>query len=287
MRGVDLELLINADHYPAVIDRVLAAERSVWIATANLKELMIEDARLVPGRRRAGRHYRSVLAALSELAERGVELRMLHASPPSRVFRRDFDRQKRLVAGGLELRLCPRTHLKLVIVDGRDLYLGSANWTGAGIGAKHEERRNFELGLLTQDERLVDAAQEAYERIWRGAACAQCRLREECPMPLDVLERTEGPAAREALRTGRPVTGEATHEALRVTQDETVQEVPRATKRKAARATKRKRSRRAGAVKAQRARKARAPRPEPRATRAARATTELGAGVARRAKRAR
>jgi phosphatidylserine/phosphatidylglycerophosphate/cardiolipin synthase-like enzyme len=86
--------------------------------------------------------------------------------------------------------LCPRTHLKLVIVDGRDLYLGSANWTGAGLGAKHEERRNFELGLLTQDERLVDAAQDAYERIWRGGECANCRMREVCPMPLDVLERT-------------------------------------------------------------------------------------------------
>jgi phosphatidylserine/phosphatidylglycerophosphate/cardiolipin synthase-like enzyme len=162
-------------------------------------------AGLVPGRRRARRHYRSVLAALSELASRGVELRMLHASPPSRIFRRDFDRQKRLVDGGLELRLCPRTHLKLVIVDGRDLYLGSANWTGAGLGAKHEERRNFELGLLTQDERLVDAAQDAYERIWRGSECANCRVREVCPMPLDVLERSAQAIAPTAQGVGASV----------------------------------------------------------------------------------
>jgi phosphatidylserine/phosphatidylglycerophosphate/cardiolipin synthase-like enzyme len=190
VRGVDLELLIHGNHYPAVIERVLAAERSVWIATANLKELMIEDPRLVPGRARSRRKpYRSVLAALSDLSARGVELRLLHAAPPSRVFRRDFDRQRRLVAGGLELRLCPRTHLKLVIVDGRDLYLGSANWTGAGLGAKNENRRNFELGVLTQDERLLDAAQETFERIWRGGECAECRMRDTCPMPLDALER--------------------------------------------------------------------------------------------------
>lgn len=185
--GVQLELLLHRDHYPVVIDRVLSARRSVWIATANLKELMIEDAQLVPGRRRGRQRYRSVLQAFSELAERGVELRILHASLPSRVFQRDFDREKKLVQGGLQLRLCPRTHLKLVIVDGEHLYLGSANWTGAGLGAKHVDRRNFELGLLTRDEGLLDAAQEAFENIWRGRECASCRLREECPMPLDVF----------------------------------------------------------------------------------------------------
>jgi phosphatidylserine/phosphatidylglycerophosphate/cardiolipin synthase-like enzyme len=185
--GVQLELLLHEDHYPAVIDRVLSAQRSVWIATANLKELMIEDAQLVPGRRRGRRRFRSVLSAFGELAARGVELRILHAALPSRVFQRDFDRQRTLVQGGLQLRLCPRTHLKLVIVDGEHLYLGSANWTGAGLGAKHADRRNFELGLLTRDERLLDAAQEAFEHIWRGKACASCRLREECPMPLDVF----------------------------------------------------------------------------------------------------
>jgi phosphatidylserine/phosphatidylglycerophosphate/cardiolipin synthase-like enzyme len=188
LRAVDLELLVHGDHYPAVIDRVLEAQRSVWIATANLKELMIEDKRLVPGRRRGRTQYRSVLAALAELSASGVELRILHAAPPSRVFRRDFDRQKRLVSGGLELRLCPRTHLKLVIVDGRHLYLGSANWTGAGLGAKHEQRRNFELGLLTQDERLLDAAQEVFERVWRGSECADCRMRDVCPMPLAAFD---------------------------------------------------------------------------------------------------
>jgi phosphatidylserine/phosphatidylglycerophosphate/cardiolipin synthase-like enzyme len=189
--AVDLELLIHGEHYPAVIERVLRAERSVWIATANLKELMIEDAALVPGRRRGRARYHSVLAAFSELASRKVELRILHAAPPSRVFVRDFDRQKKLVAGGLELRLCPRNHLKLVIVDGRHLYFGSANWTGAGLGAKNDARRNFELGLLTQDERLLDVAQDVFHRIWRGAECEGCRMRAECPMPLMEIERPQ------------------------------------------------------------------------------------------------
>lgn len=203
---MDLQLLIGGDHYPAVIDCVRKATRSVWIATANLKDLMVEEPQLVPGRRRGRAQYRSVLALLGELAERGVELRMLHATPPSQAFVRDFDRQPRLVAGGLELRLCPRNHLKLVIVDGRQVYFGSANWTGAGIGAKQGDKRNFELGVLSEDERLLDATQALFDGIWRGAHCASCKVRETCPMPLAELEAAERPPARAYLRL-RPRSG--------------------------------------------------------------------------------
>ena len=192
VRGVDLKLLVGGDHYPTVMDVVASARRSVWIATANLKELMIEDRRGLPRARSASRsRYRSVLALLSELAASGVELRLLHAAPPSRPFMRGFDREPRLVAGGLELRLCPRNHLKLVVVDGRLLYFGSANWTGAGLGAKQDRRRNFELGVITQDERLLDEVQALYDTIWRGEECGACALRDVCPMPLDEIERSQ------------------------------------------------------------------------------------------------
>ncbi|HVV88575.1 MAG TPA: hypothetical protein VHE35_36275, partial [Kofleriaceae bacterium] len=85
-RPVELEVLGGRGHYQRVIAAVLAAETSVWIGTANLKELMIEDHRARPGRRRSlGRSgHRSILAAFAELAARGVELRVLHADRPSR-----------------------------------------------------------------------------------------------------------------------------------------------------------------------------------------------------------
>lgn len=182
-RPVSLQLVAGQGHYEAVIEAVLAAKRSVWIATANLKELMVERKGL---RRRSPRgSYRSVLEVFDELAERHVELRILHASMPSQAFRRQFDRHPRLVAGGLELRACPRVHLKAVIVDAEELYLGSANWTGAGLGAKNADRRNFEIGLVTSDNQLLDDVQQMFDRIWRGAECARCKLRDRCEAPLD------------------------------------------------------------------------------------------------------
>jgi phosphatidylserine/phosphatidylglycerophosphate/cardiolipin synthase-like enzyme len=180
-------------HYERVVRAAMDARRSVWIATANLKELMVEDHRAVPGRRRTARvssrssaagAYRSILEVFDELAGRAVELRILHATPPSRPFRATLARRPAL-ARALQLRACPRVHFKAVVVDGAFVYVGSANWTGAGLGAKGAGRRNFELGFAGSDDGLLDRVQEMFDRVWRGAACKGCKLRDICPAPLD------------------------------------------------------------------------------------------------------
>ena len=190
-RAISVELIAGRAHYERVISAVLAAHTSVWIATANVKGLMVEDSRAAPGRRRNHRRgtYVSVLSLLDGLAARGVELRLLHAELPSGPFREELAQHPRLLAGGLALARCPRVHLKAVIVDGALLYLGSANWTGAGLGAKGSGRRNFELGIVTDDAPLLDQVQSMFERVWTGAECEGCKLRAECPGPLAELSR--------------------------------------------------------------------------------------------------
>ena len=54
-RPFALELVGGRGHYERVVRAAMEARRSVWIATANLKELMVEDHRAVPGRRRTAR----------------------------------------------------------------------------------------------------------------------------------------------------------------------------------------------------------------------------------------
>jgi hypothetical protein len=205
-RAIAVELVSGRGHYERVIRAVLAAHTSVWIATANVKELMVEDGRAAPGRRRTQRRtsYVSVLALLDELAARGVELRLLHAEIPSGPFRAQIAQRPRLVAGGLALRRCPRVHLKAVIVDGELLYLGSANWTGAGLGAKGSGRRNFELGIVTDDAPLLDQVQSMYERIWTGGACDGCKLRDVCPGPLAELAGRLSETRTKGLGRARP-----------------------------------------------------------------------------------
>jgi phosphatidylserine/phosphatidylglycerophosphate/cardiolipin synthase-like enzyme len=203
-RAIRARLVAGRGHYDTVIRAVMEAARSIWIATANLKELMVEDHRAAPGRARNPRRrpYRSVLSVFDDLAQRGVEIRILHAGPPSRAFREEMDRHPRLFQGGMELRHCPRLHFKAVVVDGAFLYLGSANWTGAGLGAKGAGRRNFELGFVTADDGLLDRVQLLYDQIWAGRECGACKMRELCPGPLDLPLRLVRPAsaARSASR---------------------------------------------------------------------------------------
>src|SRR5690606_37095054 len=52
-RPVAMELVAGRGHYERVLAAVLGAKVSVWIATANVKELMVEDHRARPGRRRS------------------------------------------------------------------------------------------------------------------------------------------------------------------------------------------------------------------------------------------
>lgn len=185
-RRVELKLIRDRDHYDVLVQRVMAKARvSLWIATANVKELRIEAP--VGSRARARGRYVSLLDLFADLSAKGVELRLLHAGVPSRAFRAELDRHDKLKTGALEMRCCPRVHLKMIAVDGSSLYLGSANLTGAGLGAKGEGRRNFEAGVLLDDDVLLDEMQAVFDRIWTGKECKGCRVRDVCPRPLDTL----------------------------------------------------------------------------------------------------
>jgi phosphatidylserine/phosphatidylglycerophosphate/cardiolipin synthase-like enzyme len=75
-------------------------------------------------------------------------------------------------------------HFKTVLVDGAWVYLGSANLTGAGLGAKSDAKRNFEVGFVTEDFDTIDRTTALFEAIWSGAECATCGLRDVCPDPI-------------------------------------------------------------------------------------------------------
>ncbi len=184
-RTANVTLVADRAHYDEVIQRhVTSARVSLWVGTANLKELHLEAP--VGTRARARGRYVSILQTFEELLARGVEIRILHGGVPSGPFRAALARRRKL-ARALAMRRCPRVHLKMIAVDGRALYLGSANFTGAGLGAKGDGRRNFEMGFLTDDDAFLDEAQARFDRIWTGKECAGCAVRGLCPRPLDRL----------------------------------------------------------------------------------------------------
>jgi phosphatidylserine/phosphatidylglycerophosphate/cardiolipin synthase-like enzyme len=161
-----------------VHELIPSAREFVWIATANLKDMHVHQRR--------GERFRPFLSVLNDLARKGVDIRVLHAAEPSQSFQHTIQRYTYLASDNVELAMCPRVHMKAVIVDGVKAYAGSANVTGAGLGEKSVHRRNFETGWLTDEPAHVDKLIELFDRIWMGAECRECGRRENCIAPIDM-----------------------------------------------------------------------------------------------------
>src|SRR5260370_13115248 len=132
MRAIEADLLAGSELYREVIlEKVADARESVCISTANVKDMQVQR----------GGKFASVTALFSELASRGVELRLLHAELPSRPFRRSFDKRERLVRGGLALKIWPRVHFKAGVGHGAPGFLRPGHPTPAGLRAQAAGRR--------------------------------------------------------------------------------------------------------------------------------------------------
>ena len=171
------EIITDTDIYKAVLlERVPKAGRFLWLGTSDLKDMHIDkNGKMVP-----------FLEVLSDLVRKKVSIRLLHAKEPGPNFRRDFDKYPNLIKG-MERILCPRVHFKSVIVDGTFAYTGSANITGAGMGAKSKDRRNFEAGVITTDEEMIARIMQQFDDIWIGKHCRKCRRKEYCSDYKDIL----------------------------------------------------------------------------------------------------
>ena len=173
-----IEFITNEEIYHKVIlDAIPKSRKFLWIATADIKNLHIHR----------GKKMLPFLACLSELIENGVSIRLLHAKEPGQSFRDDFDRFPNLI-DGMERLLCPRVHFKSVIVDGNFVYSGSANLTGAGMGAKSVDRRNFESGIITTETELIGHVMDQFDQVWMGQYCDRCGRKEYCADFSDVTE---------------------------------------------------------------------------------------------------
>lgn len=168
-----LKYISDKAHYTEVLVCVPKVKRSIWIGTADVKDLYVK----------VGSEAKPFLAVLAQLIKKRVEFRLIHAKEPGPVFREDFDKYPALF-DGLERVLCPRVHFKMMVFDGQLVYIGSANLTGAGIGMKGEDTRNFEAGILTDDPELVEQAMNQFDNVWIGRHCKSCKRRDFCGDPI-------------------------------------------------------------------------------------------------------
>ena len=124
-----LNFISDISHYDIVLNLATQAKRSLWIGTADIKDLYV-----------------------------------IHGGLEKPFFRKDFDLYPRL-AKMLERVMCPRVHFKIIVIDQKICYVGSANLTGAGMGMKSPYRRNFEAGIITDASDIVNAVIEEFDKV--------------------------------------------------------------------------------------------------------------------------
>ena len=101
-----IQFISNSDHYGAVLGRVQSVKRSLWIGTADIKDLYVD----------VGKEKKPFLALIALLIRRGVEVRLIHAKEPGPNFREDFDRYP-VLYDRLERVLCVRRCISAVPIS--------------------------------------------------------------------------------------------------------------------------------------------------------------------------
>ena len=64
-----IKYIQNEQHYTEIISRVATVKRSLWIGTADIKDLYIMK----------GRESAPFLSVLADLLKKGVDVRLIHA----------------------------------------------------------------------------------------------------------------------------------------------------------------------------------------------------------------
>jgi phosphatidylserine/phosphatidylglycerophosphate/cardiolipin synthase-like enzyme len=173
LKPMSIRFATNEELYRQVIEPVALARSFVWIGTADIKDLHVHHKGTV----------QSFLGTLDDLVKKKVAIRLLHAKEPGPNFRKSFDRFP-LLWKNMERQLCPRVHFKHIIIDGTFAYSGSANLTGAGLGIKSDNTRNFESGFVTTDPDMVQAIMNQFDEVWMGKFCKNCLRKNFCGDPI-------------------------------------------------------------------------------------------------------
>jgi phosphatidylserine/phosphatidylglycerophosphate/cardiolipin synthase-like enzyme len=170
---MSINFITNEQLYNQAIVPIANATSFVWIGTADIKDLHVQHKGTV----------QSFLSVLDSLVKKKVAIRLLHAKEPGINFRKSFDKYP-LLWDNMERQLCPRIHFKHIIIDGKFAYSGSANLTGAGLGIKSVNTRNFESGFVTTNPEIIKAIMNQFDEVWMGKYCKSCKRKDFCGDPI-------------------------------------------------------------------------------------------------------
>ena len=169
--------LITENHYKEVIERICAAKSSIKIMTGDFKRFKLKPTA------KQGKNYNDgtpFIKHLMEKARKGIAVQII-CSRPSKSFKEEYEAlYERIKPKNLRIYFCERNHSKIVIVDDKVAYVGSANVTPAGLAQGVMSPGNFEIGILTENHQFISQLNTLFSKIMNGDYCYGCHLANKC-----------------------------------------------------------------------------------------------------------
>ena len=173
----ETRLVLNEDHYQEVIERICTAKVSIRIMTANFKRFKLKPTGY------QGKDYKDgtpFIKYLMAKAVQGVSVQII-CSMPSQSFTEEWKEyyQQMMSPALFEYKFCDRNHSKVVIIDDKIAYVGSANVTPAGLGQGIFTPGNFEACILTSNPQIISSLKAHFAKIMNEDYCPSCHRAEK------------------------------------------------------------------------------------------------------------
>ncbi len=174
----ETQLIVNESHYDNVIQLICSAESSIRIMTANFKRFRLKPTDI------QGKNYNDGTPFIKYLIDKavdGVSVQII-CSTPSESFSEEWEEYYHQMNEPelFEYWCCIRNHAKVVIIDNKYAYVGSANVTQAGLGQGLFSPGNFEAGILTENKEMVSEINDFFSTVWDENKCADCHRASKC-----------------------------------------------------------------------------------------------------------
>jgi phosphatidylserine/phosphatidylglycerophosphate/cardiolipin synthase-like enzyme len=169
--------LITENFYKEIIDRICAAKSSIKIMTADINLIRLKPTVSQGNKYKDGTPF---VDFLIEKAKKGVSVQIITAEK-SEWFQEDVERAYCGEAGKhFSVWFCARNHAKVVIIDDKIAYVGSANMTRAGLGQPYASPGNFEVGFIIEAPEIISSLNDFFSRITIHEFCEDCHRRKDC-----------------------------------------------------------------------------------------------------------
>jgi excisionase family DNA binding protein len=169
--------LITENFFHEVIKRACTAESSIKIMTADFNLLRLEPTKKQGNKYGDGTPFFDFLI---KKANEGVSVEIITAEKYEG-FQDDVERAYcNTPSQCFSVWFCIRNHAKVVIIDDKFAYVGSANMTRAGLGQPHCSPGNFEVGVMTEDPEIIASLNERFTDIKKYKFCDDCHRQKDC-----------------------------------------------------------------------------------------------------------